>query len=484
MCPMMMTPLSPPQLPLALMGCCASLEGILNALLGLQPNGLQRTRGKRRHSWMVASAGPGGWLDPTPGSPASGSGAGAAPVAAVTADAVSRASEEVAAAVRPWETGSFAYVRMLQEAARNLGDVNLMTMTSSGESDDEEAVAVKRMPKHWVCSGPKDFDWMHPTACEQPWTDLGFLKCLDNLKFPHACKLHGVFADDESMYVVTSLAPQGDLFQWTFRAPGHGREREAWLRPLTAQLLGAVRHLHDLGIGHRDLSLENVLLDGDPLSGSMQIKVIDFAMATTARPCRGLVGKRSYQPPEMHRHEAYDPFLVDAFALGVTLFTMATKDYPWACTRPEKCKLFAYVLQYGFTKYLASKKLRRGEGLSISEVFSPSFCKLLSGLLAFSAGQRLHLGEACFGTGADTCAAEQVIPASPVWACDWLQGCEDTENSSWGAVGVAAGASVGTAAVAALPAAPPVPMGGAADGCAGGRQQQRRRRPQRPGGML
>ena len=103
--------------------------------------------------------------------------------------------------------------------------------------------------------------------------------------------------------------------------------------PIVGQIFTAVCWLHDLGVAHRDLSLENILLTDN--GGSMQVKLIDFGMSTTQRVCkRELRGKQSYQAPEMHGPE-YDAFLADEFALGVVLFAMAVQDYPWTSTKKK-----------------------------------------------------------------------------------------------------------------------------------------------------
>jgi hypothetical protein len=158
--------------------------------------------------------------------------------------------------VQPWSTGDFTHVKTLQEAPKNFGKVELMyrLVEGTGRADAflQQDVAVKQMPKTWIGSGPEDFAERNPDAIEQPWVDLGILQWLNGLQFPFVCELHGVFQDFDNMYVVSSFAQKGDLYNWTFETPGLGREREALVRPLIAQAVFAVRWLHELGIGHRD----------------------------------------------------------------------------------------------------------------------------------------------------------------------------------------------------------------------------------------
>ncbi|CAK9042871.1 unnamed protein product, partial [Durusdinium trenchii] len=168
----------------------------------------------------------------------------------------------------------------------------------------------------------------------------------------------------------------------------------AVMLPLVGQIFISVRWLHDLGVAHRDLSLENILLTD--AEGGQQIKLIDFGMATVNRTCKKEVrGKQSYQAPEMHTSDPYDAFLADEFALGVSIFAMAVQDYPWTSTKKGSCQLFEYISTFGLMKFLKKRKLRKGTE-HLSEVMSAELTQLIDCMLQLDASNRLSLGEACF----------------------------------------------------------------------------------------
>jgi len=233
---------------------------------------------------------------------------------------------------------------------------------------------------------------------------------LNNINFPNVCEFMGVYRDLEHTYVVSSLATEGDLFSWCEQEPQPGRAREARMKPLILQIFSAVRWMHDLGVAHRDLSLENILLT-DVGAGELQIKIIDFGMCTLSRTCRGEVrGKQSYQAPEMHLDAEYSAFLTDEFAIGVTMFAMAAQDYPWTSTKPNTCQLNQYVETFGFRKFLEKRKLRKGSGAYLIQVFSPALVDVLDGLLQKKPSSRFDLGESCFDQSDRSC----------VWDCSWV----------------------------------------------------------------
>jgi len=329
-------------------------------------------------------------------------------VAQMTPEFLRAGMDAVAACIQPWDDRRFRRVKQLQEAKRNHGCVELMR-------EGGTFVAVKKMPTRWIRGSPDEFESRYPDASERPWFDVGLVRRLNEVGYPYSVKLLGVFADHESTYVVSSLASEGDLFAWCDCDPKPGLKREAAMYPLVHQIFTAVRWLHDLGVAHRDLSLENLLLHNE--NGGLAIKIIDFGMATLDRSATAEIrGKQSYQAPEIHLPEPFDTIMTDPFSLGVVLFAMGSQDYPWSSTKRKTCELFEYVCMFGFTKFLSKRKLRKGGGESLAEVFSPNFTALLVGLLAKDAQKRLTLGEKCFETPEN--GSER---RSSVWDCKWMQ---------------------------------------------------------------
>jgi serine/threonine protein kinase len=329
-------------------------------------------------------------------------------VVPLTASVLREGMDASAAGILPWDGRRFRRVKQLQEAKRNHGCVELMR-------EGGTFVAVKKMPTRWIRGSPDEFDSRYPDASERPWMDVGLVRRLNELRFPYSVKLLGVFADHESTYVVSSLASEGDLFAWCDCDPKPGLKREAAMYPLVNQIFVGVRWLHDLGIAHRDLSLENLLLHNE--NGDLRIKIIDFGMSTLdAKATAEIRGKQSYQAPEIHLPQPFDTIMTDPFSLGVVLFAMGAQDYPWSSTKRKTCELFEYVCMFGFTKFLSKRRLRKGGGESLAEVFSPNFTALLVGLLAKDAGKRLTLGEKCFETPEHSSDRR-----TSVWDCRWMQ---------------------------------------------------------------
>lgn len=338
---------------------------------------------------------------------------------------------DLATNAKPWKDGEFKFIKTLQDAVRNHGRVDLMDAAGSS-GGPENLIAVKRMPNRWMRTGPKEFKEQYPSASERPWFDLAFIKQLNMRGLPYVCDFIDILRDDGHTYVGMALATEGDLFGWCDCEPRPSAEREDVMRPLVVQMFTAVQLIHSLGIAHRDLSLENILLTRDE-RGELLVKVIDFGMGTLTRVvAKEIRGKQSYQAPEMHLDEEYDGFLTDAFALGVVVFAMSVQDYPWISTKRNTCQLFEYVSTYGLIKLLERRKLRKGKGEHLVEVLTKGLTEMLVALLAVKSQDRAALGEPCWAQAHEGRSPSRDVMSArksgklslrmSVWDMEWLSG--------------------------------------------------------------
>lgn len=144
------------------------------------------------------------------------------------------------------------------------------------------------------------------------------------LKHPNIVSVSAVIdSDPKYIGVVMEYVGGGELFHLLEQMSVFS-EIEAFL--LFHQLCAAFAYLHERGIAHRDLKLENILLDDNH-----NIKLIDFGLSkygSNALKMRTLCGTKYYLSPEIVRGEPYDKSC-DIWALGVVLFVMCCGFMPF-----------------------------------------------------------------------------------------------------------------------------------------------------------
>lgn len=166
-----------------------------------------------------------------------------------------------------------------------------------------------------------------------------------SLKHPNLLALHRVIQDTEYIYMVMELCDQGDLFDFVIRDQQVNPIRaEHIVKKIYLSILDAVQAMHDSHVYHRDLKLENVLLQcqDDEDEENFICKVADFGLATRERYSTEFgCGSTSYLAPEHFEDEStannnngsevlpYDAAASDIWSLGVLLLALMFGRNPW-----------------------------------------------------------------------------------------------------------------------------------------------------------
>uniref|UniRef100_A0A0D3D1J8 non-specific serine/threonine protein kinase n=1 Tax=Brassica oleracea var. oleracea TaxID=109376 RepID=A0A0D3D1J8_BRAOL len=126
--------------------------------------------------------------------------------------------------------------------------------------------------------------------------------------------------------IVMEYTAGGELFE---RICSSGRFSEDEARFFFQQLISGVSYCHSLQICHRDLKLENTLLDG---SAAPRVKICDFGYSKSgvlhSQP-KTTVGTPAYIAPEVLSTREYDGKVADVWSCGVTLYVMLVGAYPF-----------------------------------------------------------------------------------------------------------------------------------------------------------
>uniref|UniRef100_A0A0E0DMY9 Protein kinase domain-containing protein n=1 Tax=Oryza meridionalis TaxID=40149 RepID=A0A0E0DMY9_9ORYZ len=146
------------------------------------------------------------------------------------------------------------------------------------------------------------------------------------LNHPHIVRFHEVIAggDGGHVYIVMELATQGQLYDYVTQL---GRLREDDARRIFQQIISGAEYCHHNMVVHRDLKLENILMDSE-----MNVKIVDFGFSKFFRHNKVLsasCGSREYAAPELLAGRKYVGPPVDVWSCGVILYILFCGRLPF-----------------------------------------------------------------------------------------------------------------------------------------------------------
>mmetsp|Transcript_48544 Transcript_48544/g.152251 ORF Transcript_48544/g.152251 Transcript_48544/m.152251 type:complete len:868 (-) Transcript_48544:170-2773(-) len=224
--------------------------------------------------------------------------------------------EHVATLHQPFSSVDFyTFGRTLGEGA--YGKVKLGTHRLTGEM-----VAIKTFEKSKLTE---------PTARKRVAREVRILKALCH---PNIIRLFEVVDAPYRQLLIMQYSSGGDLCKYVRE---NRRLHESEASRLFAQIVDGLQYCHSCGIVHRDVKLDNLLMDQDK-----NIKIVDFGFSVSFKPgqrLRKACGSPSYAAPEIVARKPYLAPCVDVWSTGVVLFAMVCGYFPFqGANSQELCR--------------------------------------------------------------------------------------------------------------------------------------------------
>lgn len=187
-------------------------------------------------------------------------------------------------------------------------------------------------------------------------------------------------------YLELELARGGDLLLLSERVKVIP---EKLARTYLHQIIEVLEYLHDNRIAHRDIKLENLMLDSQ-----FCIKLTDFGCASkysTYGRLFTVAGTSKYFSPERNLHKPYDAASADIFAAAVVIFCLVCGGMPFK--RASENDYFYYLIINGKLDlfWKAHNEVTEKKGLAIFP--TPEFKELMEGMLDPNPSKRFSFEE-------------------------------------------------------------------------------------------
>lgn len=146
---------------------------------------------------------------------------------------------------------------------------------------------------------------------------------LNLLNHSNIVKLYGTYLEGRQAYLFLERIEGSDLWKVSQSRQLTGKQ----VLDIFSQVVEALEHCHSKSIAHRDLKLENLILEP-----TGKVKLIDFGLSAQY-PNSQLevesVGSPFYMAAEVLNATPYNPFISDIWSLGVVLYLLATGNFPF-----------------------------------------------------------------------------------------------------------------------------------------------------------
>ncbi|XP_014680785.1 PREDICTED: PAS domain-containing serine/threonine-protein kinase-like isoform X2 [Priapulus caudatus] len=206
----------------------------------------------------------------------------------------------------------------LYESIYSIGKGGFGFVQLARRLSDNQMVVTKFITKRKVLSD----SWLDDEELGRVPIEISLLNLLSH---PNIVQMLEVFENDYFYQVIMEQHGLGmDLFEFIDRRP---LLDEPICSYIFQQIVSAVAYLHNLGIIHRDIKDENIILNEE-----FHCKLIDFGAAAYLKPGKlfnKFFGTIEYCSPEVILGNKYNGPELEMWSLGITLYTLLFGENPF-----------------------------------------------------------------------------------------------------------------------------------------------------------
>lgn len=147
---------------------------------------------------------------------------------------------------------------------------------------------------------------------------------LERFNHPNVIKLFETFESDKFILLVLEMCAGGDLLNYVRK---RRKLKENIAKILFKQIIEALSYIHKRKVIHRDIKLDNIMLDGKG-----NVKIGDFGVSRIVKSgeiMREQCGTPAYIAPEILKGKGYTGFSPDIWSAGIVLYSMLYGSVPF-----------------------------------------------------------------------------------------------------------------------------------------------------------
>jgi tRNA A-37 threonylcarbamoyl transferase component Bud32 len=152
------------------------------------------------------------------------------------------------------------------------------------------------------------------------------ISILSTMEHKSIIKLHKTVDTPTQIHLIMEYIGTTSLHGFLKSQPDRKLSEEQ-AKPIFKQIVEAIAHCHKNNTVHRDIKMENVLIND-----KKEVKLIDFGFSiiiTKDKTLNVFCGTPSYMSPELASKKEYVGQYADIWALGILLFIMLTGKFPF-----------------------------------------------------------------------------------------------------------------------------------------------------------
>ena len=170
------------------------------------------------------------------------------------------------------------------------------------------------------------------------------ISILKRLNHYNTIKLYNIIQNNDFIFLIQEYISGKELLHFIEKKDNLS---EKDICKLYQQIISGIEYVHEMGIAHRDLKLENILLNY-----KKDIKIIDFGLSNlydrnVDELLHSSCGSPCYAAPEMIKGIEYRGINTDIWSSGIILYLMLCKSFPF--NDKNNSKLYQKILAGKFS---------------------------------------------------------------------------------------------------------------------------------------